>query len=105
MFRFQGQARAFYDRTWTLLPFRLKFEHTAPPVPRPAHLDAMLDAAEALAAGHDFVRVDFYDLPDGPRFGELTFAPSSGHLAFQPEGWDAAIGALWRRRPTDPLPW
>ena len=38
---------------------------------------AMIAAAEALAAGFDFVRVDLYDGSDGIYFGELTFTPAA----------------------------
>ena len=42
----------------------------------PRHAGAMLEMAAALSAGLDtrFVKVDCYDGPDGPVFGEFTFA-------------------------------
>jgi hypothetical protein len=64
-------------------------------MPRPAHLAEMISAAEKLAGNLAFVRVDFYDLPDGPRFGEMTFSPNAGNGHFTPQAFDRYLGALW----------
>lgn len=69
----------------------------APPTPRPASLERMVAGAEVLAAPFDFVRVDLYDLPDGPRFGELTFYPGSGLDRFESAALDGEMGAHWLR--------
>ena len=55
----------------------------------------MIEAAETLAGGFDFIRLDFYDLDGEPRFGEATFAPESGFGRFRPAAMDAVLGALW----------
>ena len=55
----------------------------------------MIEVAERLGAGFDFVRVDLYDLPDGPRFGELTFTPGAGLDPFHPPEYDQRLGDLW----------
>ena len=55
-------------------------------LPRPATLDAMLAAAETLAAGFPEVRVDFYEVRGRLYFGEMTFASASGMMPyFTPE--------------------
>jgi hypothetical protein len=65
----------------------------ADPLP-PVSFSAMIAAAEGLAAPFDFARVDLYDLPCGPRFGEVTFYPGSGLDPIEP--WlDLAMGAHW----------
>ena len=64
------------------------------PVP-PATLARMIAGAETLARGFDFVRVDFYDTPNTPRFGEMTFYPGSGLDPFDPPELDRALGRLW----------
>lgn len=43
----------------------------------PERIAAMIDAARALSAPFDFVRVDLYDGADGIYFGELTFTPAA----------------------------
>jgi hypothetical protein len=48
--------------------------------PLPPHLEAMVDFAARLSAPFDLVRIDMYDLPDGPYFGEYTFLQSGGRV-------------------------
>ena len=62
---------------------------------RPGSLDQMIAAAETLAQGFDFVRVDFYEIAGAPRFGEMTFYPGSGLDPFDPPDIDVQLGALW----------
>lgn len=80
-----------HDRNWRPL------SPVQPAVPRPSALDAMLAAAETLAAGFEFVRVDFYQPDRQPLFGEMSFYPGSGLDPFDPPALDAELGALWRR--------
>ena len=62
---------------------------------RPSALSAMLAAAEKLAHGFDFVRVDCYQPGDRPLFGEMSFYPGSGLDPFDPPELDPIMGALW----------
>jgi hypothetical protein len=62
---------------------------------RPSALAAMLAAAEDLAAGFSFARVDFYQPDDHPLFGEITFYPGSGLDPFDPPWLDETMGELW----------
>lgn len=41
------------------------------------------------------MRVDLYDLPDGPRFGQLTFWPEAGLCRFEPASYDQVLGGMW----------
>jgi hypothetical protein len=88
---------AFYDKQWC----KLDLQHrTAPPgekylIPKPDNLSELIRVAEALASGMDFVRVDLYNANGRIYFGELTFTPRAGLFAFQPESWDATVGAWW----------
>lgn len=61
----------------------------------PRSLRAMLDAAEALAAREDFLRVDFYEVGGKPLFGEFCLYPGSGLDRFGAPGLDRALGRLW----------
>ena len=93
----RGHRQVVLDRDWR----RVSGPCDQPDPPRPASLGRMVRGAEALAAPFDFVRVDLYDLPEGPRFGELTFYPGSGLDRFEPLALDRAMGAHWlcARRP------
>ncbi len=93
--RFTEHKRRFYDRNWIPLPFSLKFPRETRDIERPNHLEDMIAGAERLGAGFDFVRVDFYDLPEGPKFGEMTFAPETGCGPFDPPEYDQIVGDCW----------
>lgn len=95
---FGGLKRFNYDRDWNPLPFVISglavpdYGDDIPP--RPESFDEMLRAAELLARGFPFARVDFYEIDGRPRFGEVTFYPSSGLFRMDPE-FDRKYGALW----------
>lgn len=80
-----------FDRAWQRLSSPTKDADPAAPV----SLDRMIDAAETLGQGFDFVRVDFYEIDGKPRFGEMTFYPGSGLDPFDPPGIDVTLGKLW----------
>jgi hypothetical protein len=63
--------------------------------PRPQAHEAILAAAEAIAAPFPFARVDFYLQHGKVYFGEVTFAPSGTFLGFPPD-LDRELGRLLR---------
>ena len=93
--RHTHQTLAYYDPSWRRLPVTTPKTPTAPDVPPPAHLTALLEHASRLSAGFDFMRVDLYDTPQGVYFGEFTPYPASGMLAFEPSSFDRYLGDLW----------
>lgn len=58
----------------------------------PADFEEMKAVASALAPKFDFVRIDFFSTKVGPKIGELTFFPTSGHGAFFPRDFDRYFG-------------
>jgi len=78
-----------YDRNWRLL------SKARSNLRAPASLGAMLDAAERLGAGHDFLRVDFYEIDGRPLFGEFCLFPGSGLDPFDPVDLDCWLGDRW----------
>jgi hypothetical protein len=93
--RLQGTKLASMDRDWKLLPFTIDDTPPSSFVPeRPPHFEEMWEAAALLAKPFLYARVDFYDLPDGPRFGEITLTPGSGHLPTAPDEWDFKLGDM-----------
>lgn len=79
-----------FDRQWRCV--------SAAAVDRPAaprSLPRMIAAAETLAEGFDFVRIDFYEFEESPLFGEMTFYPGSGLDPFAPVALDVVMGACW----------
>jgi len=82
-----------FDRDWSRVSS--KTIDTDPPMP--GSMARMIEAAEDLGAGFDFVRVDLYEVEDKPLFGEMTFYPGSGLDPFNPVSLDVEIGAHWSR--------
>lgn len=64
------------------------------PIPRPAHLDEMIDIARKLSDGIPYVRIDLYYAEDRVFFGEMTFYPSSGYVMFSEEEEDLKEGGM-----------
>lgn len=84
-----------FDRSWRALSAGA----TRDPIAPPPNLRRMIEGAEVLAQGFDFVRIDFYDVGDVPRFGEMTFYPGSGLDPFDPPALDLRLGQYWLARP------
>ncbi len=94
--------RVTFDRDWNVVPVYKPITRYGPPdvveptlhPPRPARLDAMLSAAEALAEDIPFVRADFYVVGDALYFSELTYFPAAGYVPFDPLEYDFAWGEM-----------
>jgi hypothetical protein len=86
----------FFTRDWRRLPYKMSFPIDEAPIAQPTNLAAMIEAAECLAQGISFVRVDLYEIDGKPLFGELTFYPSSGMADFSPDSFSRELMHLWR---------
>jgi hypothetical protein len=93
--RFGGRTQDFYTAGWERLDLSGGPAWAPEPQPRPERLDEMIDLAEALSAGTDFVRVDLYSLPDRIVFGELTSYPAGGDSPFYPDSYNLEFGRYW----------
>ena len=92
-------TRAVFTRDLEWLPVDyLSPRGPAAPALSP-RIAAMIDAAERLAQGFDFVRVDLLEADEGFYAGELTIYPSGGAHMFDPDDWDTEFGALWTLDP------
>ena len=95
--REHAHKRVIFDRRWRALPCTLQFPIEHRRVAPPASLPRMIEAAETLGRGFDFVRVDLYAVEERPMFGELSFYPGSGLDRFRPAEFDSLFGAHWLR--------
>jgi len=93
--RFSGHKRDLFSPAFEHLQATLLYPNNPVRPKAPKHLEAMLSAASVLGQGFDFVRIDFYDLPSGPIFGEMTFAPDAGNGRFVPRTLDEKLGQFW----------
>ena len=90
--RFARHTQVLYDERWKPIEGSVAAAQ-GQPLARPAALSQMIEAAEALAAGIDFLRVDLYEIGGRPVFGELTHYPNKGLSRFRPESLDALLGS------------
>lgn len=86
-----------HDRDWTPVA------NGAPRIAPPSAFEDMVAAAENMAQGFDFARVDLYQPAAQPLFGEISFYPGSGLDRFDPPGLDLELGNLWLRAGGDRL--
>jgi len=86
-----------FDRDWRGMSTDADRLNVRPPISLPL----MIEGAEALGCGFEFVRVDFYDAGSIPRFGEMTFYPGSGLDPFDPPRLDELLGNHWNRISVD----
>ncbi|CAN5719772.1 N/A [soil metagenome] len=93
--RFGRRTQDFFRPEWEHLPLRGGPPWADPEPAQPARLAEMIDLAERLGAGTDFVRVDLYDVPGRIVFGELTSFPAGGDSPFDPESFNEKFGRRW----------
>lgn len=86
---------SYVNLDWTPAKFKRNDYREFEPLPqKPKHLDEMIELAETLSQGINFVRVDFYEIKNRVYFGELTFFPGSGFTPFASENDDMDMGRL-----------
>lgn len=96
--RFISHNRSFYDEQGNLLPYSLKYPNLKRKilgVLSRTTLLKMQELAKILAAGFDYVRVDFYSVDEKIYFGEMTFAHESGLGKFSERQHDYIWGEKW----------
>lgn len=94
--RFTNHSRRLYLPDWTPLDVRYEYP-LGPTTEEPENLNDMIEIAESIGSGFDFVRVDLYDTKyQGIVFGEITLAPESGGGQFIPVEFDFKLGEYWQ---------
>ncbi|MFO7571618.1 MAG: ATP-grasp fold amidoligase family protein [Gaiellaceae bacterium] len=92
--RFADHVRTLYAPDWERLPFELNFP-AGLEVERPPQLEDMIEIAERLAGGTDFLRVDLYAPGGRIVVGELTSFHGAGEEEFRPASYDRWLGSYW----------
>lgn len=95
--RFTGEAgKIAVDRSGGRLDLRYVKPSVATEMPvSPRELARMVEVAERVSSGWDFLRVDLYYSAGTIYVGELTPYPAAGLGRFEPETWDTYFGKLW----------
>lgn len=85
-----------YDVDWNMLDVKRKHHLLGAKKEKPKNFDKMIEFAEKLSKGFDFVRIDFYLVNDYIYFSEITHYVGSGHGAFIPREYDFELGKYWK---------
>jgi len=94
--------RCCFDREGNCLPFTYGYEqkyyNTITDIENISKkkFNEMINVAERLSNGFDYVRVDLYCVDEKVYFGEFTFTPTCGFGKFNPAHWDYHFGSLWK---------
>lgn len=89
----------FYDLTWNLMPFYREDYNRLGKVPKPKHLEEMIEIARILSKNVPFVRIDLFEVGGNIYFSEFTLYPASGFMPFVPIEYDRIVGD-WLELPT-----
>lgn len=91
--RFNDPGKNVYDCNWNYIHITSHFP-TYPEleIMQPKSFEIMKNYARIFSKGQPFLRVDFYEINEKPYFGELTFFPGSGLMAYDPVEWDLKMG-------------
>jgi hypothetical protein len=92
--RFTELTELLFTPAWELIVDLPGDEEAAAQVGPPAALAEMIEIAERLGAGTDFVRVDLYEVEGRVVFGELTNYPGGGDTVIRPDV-DRMLGTYW----------
>jgi hypothetical protein len=88
--------RTFYDESFNILPFSLKYKNLYKQINKVSQLKSMVEVAKKLSSDFDYVRVDLYWNDCEIFFGELTFAAESGFGRFNEKFYDFYVGSMWK---------
>lgn len=70
---------AFYDMEWHRCDLMYHtYDQYEEDIKRPDTFEEMIDLAEKMSNGFDYVRVDLYEIDGQIKFGEMTFTPTNG---------------------------
>jgi len=88
--------RSCYELPWKRLNITVTGRPMGRDFPRPDNFDEMLQIAEKLSEGFDFVRIDLYNVNGKIYFGEMTHYPASGSGVIEPVEYDYELGKKWK---------
>jgi len=99
--RYETHTRDLFTPTWSRLEVRNVYPNNRAFIPKPKLLEEMLQVAEKLSSGIEFVRVDLYETSKGVKFGELTNYPGGGIEEYEPEEFGRNLGSHWKPNYSD----
>ena len=94
MGRYINKREDYYSPDWTKLKVRGKVKISKEVMAKPVFWEKLLELAEKLANGFEYIRVDFNVVDDKLYFSELTFTPANGNDRFRPIEKDLELANL-----------
>lgn len=94
--RFGKHKRSLFTRDWRHINVAYEYPKGGDLSP-PPNLETMVQLAEKLSNGREFVRIDLYDLGTRVVFGEITHSPDASLVRFEPDSFDFEAGKMWKR--------
>ena len=86
---------SFLTLDWKFAPYeRTDFKPFSELPQKPSRFDQMVKLAKILSEGHDFLRVDLYQVEERIYFSELTFYPCAGYMPFANPEHDLEVGQM-----------
>ena len=86
---------SFLTLDWQFAPYeRCDYRPLTELPKKPQNFDKMVEFAEKLSAGIDFLRVDLYEINGKLYFSELTFSPCAGFMPFRNPQHDLEVGRM-----------
>lgn len=94
--RFEEHKTRTFDRNFQPHEFSYHFGQWRGEFQRPTNFETMVQLAESLAKGFDFMRVDLYNVGNKIYFSELTPYPGGVNTKFLPARQDYILGEKWK---------
>lgn len=100
-------TKTYFDADFNIIPIHSGHrEYSNPELPK--QINEMLEKAKILAEDFPLCRIDFYEIKDEIKIGEMTFYCGGGLLPITPVEWDYKLGQLIqlpnKKNITDPDP-
>ncbi|MCG6223059.1 ATP-grasp fold amidoligase family protein [Vibrio diabolicus] len=94
--RYVDHKRTIFDKNWVPVDMKLNSDYQRiDDFPCPSNFEKMLEIANKLSQGFDYIRVDLYNIDGKIYFGELTQTHGNGLEDFKPTSVDFEWGQLW----------
>ena len=83
---------SFYTLDWEYMDVKYVGHPSSKDIPRPKHLDEMIEISKKLSVGFPFVRVDIFDTENKFYLAEMAMVAYAGMRPYEPNSFDLEMG-------------
>ena len=83
---------SFYTLDWEYMDIQYEGYPSLNNIPKPVHLQEMIEISRKLAKGLPFVRVDFFETQQSIHLAEMAFVAWAGMRHYEPDSFDLEMG-------------